>query len=452
MAEAASSVPAPPSGSTEPVPPGEQKDTAGGPRYRVVQSFLWVVGGRLLAAFIQALTLVLLARGTEPERFGMVSAFMGAAIVLQTVVDLGVSGYALKVRAADAFDPAVALCVRIYRRLGVLLLGLVAAVGIGLAIVDRVPWWLFLPLGVGMAIERQADMRLNLAVADGDTWKNSSVLVARRIITLVLLALLSPLLGAVVAYGAGLTIGAVLSWLAGLKLITVPLGEPRGSTPPAPGDDPPAPDAQPLAAAALIRTARPFWADSVMAQIRSLDALIVTAVAAPIQAGYYGAISRSVSPLRMVGTSLASVMLPAAVKSGRSDKRRMRRILLALFAGLAVLYALLGITAGWWVILLLGQDYAGAVPGFRLLLAGLALDGVSSVIGAVMLGSRLESVVAWSVTIASLLGLVLVAGGGLLHGSTGAAAGLAASYVLQFLIMLAGGGHLFFGRDRGRHL
>ena len=33
-----------------------------------------------------------------------------------------------------------------------------------------------------------------------------------------------------------------------------------------------------------------------------------------------------------------------------------------------------------------------------------------------------------------------------------AAAGLAASYVLQFAIMLAGGGHLFFGRDRGRHL
>jgi hypothetical protein len=33
------------------------------------------------------------------------------------------------------------------------------------------------------------------------------------------------------------------------------------------------------------------------------------------------------------------------------------------------------------------------------------LDGVSSVIGAVMLGSRLESVVAWSVTIASVLGL-----------------------------------------------
>lgn len=409
-------------------------------RYRVISGFLWIIGGRLMAAFTQAVTLVLVARGTEPERFGMVSAFMGAAIVLQTVVDLGVSGYALRVRAADAADPVVALCVRAYRRLGGVLLAVLVVVGIGLAIIDRLPWWLFVPLAVGMAIERQADMRLNLAVADGDTWKNSSVLVARRLITLVLLGALAPLLGAVAAYGTGLVIGSVLSWAAGQRLISVPLrtGGAAGAQLPRSSE--------------LLRAARPFWADSVMAQIRNLDALIVTAVAPSAQAGYYGAISRSVSPLRMVGTSLASVMLPAAVKSGRTDKQRMRRILLILFVGLAVVYSLLAAAAGWWVVLLLGEDYAASVPGFRLLLVGLILDGVSSVISAVMLGSRLEVVVAWSVTIASLLGLVLVAVGGLLHGATGAAAGLAASYVLQFAIMLAGGGHLFFGRERGRHL
>lgn len=422
-------------------------------RYRVLSGFLWIIGGRLLAAFTQALTLVLVARGTEPERFGMVSAFMGAAIVLQTTVDLGVSGYALKVRAADAADPVVALCVRVYQRLGGVLLAVLMAVGIGLAIIDRLPWWLFLPLAAGMAIERQADMRLNLAVADGDTWKNSSVLVVRRLITLVLLAVLAPMMGAVAAYGTGLVIGSMLSWAAGQRLIPVSVGGTResgaadvcGSR----SDEGTAPLPR---GGELLRAARPFWADSVMAQIRNLDALIVTAVAPSAQAGYYGAISRSVSPLRMVGTSLASVMLPAAVKSGRADKQRMRRILLVLFAGLAVVYSLLGLSAGWWVVLLLGDGYAASVPGFRLLLLGLVLDGVSSVIGAVMLGSRLENVVAWSVTIASLLGLALVAVGGALNGVTGAAAGLAASYVLQFAILLAGGGHLFFGRDRGRHL
>lgn len=422
-------------------------------RYRVLSGFLWIVGGRLLAAFTQALTLVLVARGTEPERFGMVSAFMGAAIVLQTTVDLGVSGYALKVRAADAADPVVALCVRIYRWLGGVLLSVLMAVGAGLALIDRLPWWLFLPLAAGMAIERQADMRLNLAVADGDTWKNSSVLVVRRLLTLILLAALAPLMGPVTAYGTGLIVGSVLSWAAGQRLIPVPVG---GAGQPAAGDSDcsgAAERAAPLPRAGeLLRAARPFWADSVMAQIRNLDALIVTAVAPSAQAGYYGAISRSVSPLRMVGTSLASVMLPAAVKTGRADKQRMRRILLVLFAGLAIVYSLLGLSAGWWVVLLLGDGYAASVPGFRLLLLGLVLDGVSSVIGAVMLGSRLEYVVAWSVTIASVLGLCLVAVGGALHGATGAAAGLAASYVLQFAIMLAGGGHLFFGRDRGRHL
>lgn len=422
-------------------------------RYRVVSGFLWIIGGRLLAAFTQALTLVLVARGTEPERFGMVSAFMGAAIVLQTTVDLGVSGYALKVRAADAADPVVAMCVRVYQRLGGVLLAVLLAVGIGLAIIDKIPWWLFLPLAAGMAIERQADMRLNLAVADGDTWKNSSVLVARRLITLVLLGLLAPLTGAVAAYGTGLIVGSLLSWAAGQRLIPVPVGG-EGSSGAEGRDGTGSEDgAAPLPRAGeLLRAARPFWADSVMAQIRNLDALIVTAVAPSAQAGYYGAISRSVSPLRMVGTSLASVMLPAAVKSGRADKRRMRRILLVLFVGLAVVYSLLGLTAGWWVVLLLGDGYAASVPGFRLLLTGLVLDGVSSVIGAVMLGSRLENVVAWSVTIASLLGLGMVAVGGAVHGATGAAAGLSASYVLQFAIMLAGGGHLFFGRDRGRHL
>lgn len=111
------------------------------------------------------------------------------------------------------------------------------------------------------------------------------------------------------------------------------------------------------------------------------------------------------------------------------------------------MYPLLAITAPTWVVTLLGPNYAMAVPGFQIVLIGLIFDGVSSVINAVMLGSGLEKIVAWSVTFASIVGLCLVALGGWLHGATGAAVGLTVSYILQLIIMLICGGHLFFGRD-----
>lgn len=406
-------------------------------RYRVLNGFLWITGGRLAAALIQSLSLVVVARGTDPERFGVFSAFLGVVVVLQTAVDLGVSTYALRARAADPQDPDVQRCLRIYQLLGLALLTLLLATGLGLAVFRQIPWWWFIPLAAGLAVERQADMRLNLAVADGDTWKNSSVVVVRRLMAIGIILLGSDALGPIPAYGAGTLVAALLSWGAGTLLIRVA---------------PAAAERQPRPVHAILRRSRPFWANSFMAQVRNLDTFVVGFVTNAVQTGYYGAISRSVSPLRMIGTSLAGVMLPAAVKSGRGNKAGKRKVLLVLLLGVSVVYSALGITAHTWVVWLLGQQYQGAVMGFRLLLIALALDGVSAVITAVMQGSGLERVVAWSATVSSLLGLAAVAVGGWFHGATGAAAGLALSYVLQFGIMIAGGGHLFFGPQRGRHL
>lgn len=406
-------------------------------RYRVLSGFLWITGGRLAAALIQSLSLVIVARSTDPERFGVFSAFLGVVVVLQTAVDLGVSTYALRARAADPADPDVQRCLRIYQLLGLALLAILLAAGLGLAVLRAMPWWWFVPLAAGLAVERQADMRLNLAVADGDTWKNSSVLVARRLIVIGIILLGSDVLGPIPAYGAGTLAAALLSWGAGTALIRV-----------APSDA----VRQPRPVGGILRRSRPFWANSFMAQVRNLDTFVVGFVTSAVQTGYYGAISRSVSPLRMIGTSLAGVMLPAAVKSGRGNKAGKRKVLLVLLLGVTVVYSTLGITAHTWVVWLLGAQYQGAVAGFRLLLIALALDGVSAVITAVMQGSGLERVVAWSATVSSVLGLTAVAIGGWFHGATGAAAGLALSYVLQFGIMLAGGGHLFFGPQRGRHL
>ncbi|ROZ63278.1 lipopolysaccharide biosynthesis protein [Kocuria soli] len=407
------------------------------PRYRVLSGFLWVTGGRLAAALLQSLALILVARGTDPEKFGVFSAFLGLVVVLQTSVDLGVSTYALRVRAADPFDPDIRRCLNVYRWLGAVLLSVLLVAGMLLATFGEIPWWWLIPLAVGLTVERQADMRLNMAIADGDTWKNSSVLVARRMVALGIVVVAAEALGPITAYGLGSLLAALLSWLLGTQLVSVTT---------------PSSERPPNDTRYILRRSRPFWANSFMAQVRNLDTLVVGFVASSVQTGYYGAISRSVSPLRMIGTSLAGVMMPAAVKSGRGDKRGKRRVLMVLLLGLGLAYTALGVTAHSWVVWLLGSDYQGAVAGFRFLLVALALDGVSSVITAVMQGSGLERVVAWSATASSLLGLGAVALGGWLEGATGAAAGLALSYVVQFVIMLVGGGHLFFGPQRGRHL
>ncbi len=68
----------------------------------VVRQFSTVLGGRLVASGIQATSILLLARWTSVEAFGLCVALLGLMTTLQTLGDVGTSTFVSKTVAAKA--------------------------------------------------------------------------------------------------------------------------------------------------------------------------------------------------------------------------------------------------------------------------------------------------------------------------------------------------------------
>lgn len=294
-----------------------------------------------------------------------------------------------------------------------------------LAVVVETSFWAFLPLAIALAAERNADVRLGVALADGDAHVNTTNLVGRRVLTLLLFIVIisASSASAITSYGTSAAVAAVIAAVASQRHVRrhVDLAAPRATT------------------SSVLRAARPFYINSVATQARNLDAALVGALVGFSAAGYYGAASRLTGPLRILPTSLAAVILPRSAKAAETASGRYKivRLTVAVCGAMAVLYALLAVAMPALVPALLGPDYEPAIAAIQITLAGLVFAAAASLLSASLQGWGDAHAVGVIAVVTSVACLGAVALGGLLAGAEGAAVGLSSSFVLQTALLVS---------------
>lgn len=377
---------------------------------------------RLLAALLQAVSLIIVARVAGPASFGLLSVFIGLVIVFQAVFDLGITAYVTRLRATTPQSPLIAQALKIYQRVGLLLGATLVAVSIAVALSGGQVWWLMAALGLAGAIERQADVRLALAIADGDVWKNSFALVLRRALAaLLVLVCIQLAIDAVFAYGLSSLIASLVSLWLSRRLVT--LQRPIGNV----GF---------VELRTVYSTSKSFWANSIGVQLRNLDIIIVAAFVPAASAGYYSAIARSLNPLMLLSSSLSTILLPMAAGSGGRWTKSLAIPVAVVTLGMSAVFVSISIYADKFVLLVFGVEFAPAIPGFRIVLIGLVFASYSSIQTSFLQARGIEKGVGRISILASIMALLGIGIGVSAAGVTGAALGLASSHVLQCLALI----------------
>lgn len=390
-------------------------------RYRVGGQFAWVSGGRILAALIQALIMLVLVRAVSPAEFGFFAAVYGVLTVVQTFFDFGLPTLVVRERAKKANPALVTAALHLNNGLS-LAMGMMLVVVIGLLgfVVDP-QFFLLLPLGVWAAAERNADAWLGVIFADGDARINTTNLVSRRIGNLALFSVLifSTGIDPVLAFGVSSAVAACASWVFAHLYVRTRLAP-----------------AERISPTVLMRMSYPYWINSVATQARNLDATIIGFVAGTAQAGFYAAAARLTSPLRILPTSLASVLLPASATRNSSNMRGLLRLVAYVVGGMAAFYLVLGLAVPFVVPVVLGEAYAGAIPALQITAVGLVFAAAASLLGSLLQGVGLKHYVAGTAVLTTVVCLAGVGIGGFLWGAIGAAAGLAFSYLIQSIVLV----------------
>lgn len=379
----------------------------------------WIMLGRLAGALIQAGSMALLARWIGPAEFGLFASVYGAALIVQTIIDLGLTTYIVRLRAieptSEYLKSALSVVSRVSFATGIV--GVLVAFLLSWHDARFIP---FVPFAVWVAVDRQVETWLAIPLADGDTVQNALSLITRRGISFSVMigavfVGIDPLLG----YTVGLACGSALSCILVMEKNRVPFR--RFKVP----------------AREVIRAARPYWANSVATQLRNLDTLVVTLVAGPTQGGYYGAASRLTTPLRIVPTSFAQVLMPAAARTGRSGRKELIRGIAKLMAATAVLFGLVALLIPFAVPIILGEGFSGSVVMIQIVCGGLVFAAISSQMNALLQAWGRSRSVAVISAVTSCACLGAVAAMALWWGGVGGAVALTSSYVVQ-VVLLAG--------------
>lgn len=386
--------------------------------------FFWVSGGRVIGALLQALTLALFARAATPTLFGVVAALTGVFLLVHALTDLGVTSHMTAARASDPKSGIVSAALRFNLWSSIVMAAALALLSVVWAAVAGVPTAAVVALAVATSVDRYADLRATLALADGDAKLFVGNMNLRRIVTL--LVFLVCLAAGVPALGGFALATLIGSGVAGVSAFVMTRS--RGLNKDA------------VAFGALIRGSWPYWLNTVGTQVRNLDVAIVTAASGSLASGLYAAASRLTSPFRIIPTAMATVLLPAVSRlraEGRGLASAAKPAALVVLSTSA-LYALGVLITPWAVVLLLGEQYAGAIGPVQVVLASMPFAAVASVLGSILQAVGQTRIVGSAAIVMSSLCLVMAFVGASLAGAAGAAMGLGFSYLIQAGILASG--------------
>ena len=388
---------------------------------KIAQQFAWTSSARVVAAVLQAVLLILVARSVSSAEFGLLASVLGVATVVQTAFDVGVQTFVSRERAASPESGAIATALR-FNTLSSASMAVFAVLVLLAAGTSSSLFLFFLPLAIWVSAERTADVRLAIAFADGDVRVNAFNLLARRLTAIVLLvALLYLAVEPLLAYSVAVALAAVASAIfanAYVRKRVVTRSD--------------------MSFRKLIRLSWPYWVHSVATQARNLDAAIVTLVAGSTQAGYFSVASRLTGPLRILPSSLESVLLPNAARAATSGMRPLARLAAIATLICVGVYAVVFAATPWALPVLLGDSYAGSVPALMIVVAGLPFAAAGSLYSSLLQGAGHKHFVATVSVCSSTLCLLAVAAFGFVWGAIGAAGALSGTFALQAVAILTG--------------
>jgi O-antigen/teichoic acid export membrane protein len=383
--------------------------------------------GRLIGAAVQAASMGLLARWSGPTAFGLFAAVYGVAILIQALTDFGLNTYLIRMRAQYPAARLIGGLLRLQTRINITTASVGLAVGAVLAIWN--PSLLVIaPMAVWLASDKQSESWLCVSLSDGRAWLNAVSLIARRAGALAIL-LIAMVCGVdpIVGYALGLAVSSVGSALI-LGFKTLPEINGWGTA---------------LDLSATFRASSHYWVNSLATQARNLDTLIVGAAIGMGAAGLYGAAARLTTPLRMVPTSVATVLMPVAAKTRVSSRRITKAVTLILTAS-TLFYGVVALATPALIPIVLGEDFKGSVQVIQIVCVGLVFASISSQLNALLQGwgfPRPVAIVSVVSTAFCLGGIVLLSRE---FGVVGAGAALTLSYVFQTILLL------FMIRQAGR--
>jgi O-antigen/teichoic acid export membrane protein len=361
---------------------------------------------------------VILARLLEPHEFAFVAGILGFLIFANSVLDLGVTTASTRAVARGELETLRnlghlnVLSALVGAALAALLLGLMSAWSEFDQVLGMIPFVLWVPL------ERLAEFKLAVRVGEQASRAVVANLVVRK--TMPLLTMLtsaaicpqSPVLFLGVGYLLGST--AVLATRGTTRYRSARRGTATRST---------------------IRHARPFWLNSMAAQSRQLDVLIVASVGGATSSAAYAPVSRLISPLRMLPTSIAQAALSTLARKGEVVGPSPATLVAAAMIPSIAFFSLIAVWADKLISWSVGDAYLNSVSVLRAVLVGLVFASAASMQTSILQARGKESLVARLSVLTACFSLAAVAGGASIGGALGAAIGLSVGYASQCLAL-----------------
>ncbi|MDE0776515.1 MAG: lipopolysaccharide biosynthesis protein [Nocardioides sp.] len=355
-----------------------------------------------------------MARNVSPTEFGYVAAVMSTLMVLGSLFDFGMGSLLLRERSAGAGLDFVCAVLRINGRTNAAL-AVVAVSGLSiLALVGRSGVaWAAIPLCLWAVSEKNGQVWLLYAVAEGRTRLQFQTLMIRRAGGLGVFLCLLQVVEAPWAFSLGLVVASV----AGNAYVRRRIGTPRAESLPPFRE--------------VLRSGWGYYVNSVATQARNLDVLVVHLVSGATVAGIYAVPARLTSPLRMLPTAVAPVVMRHTARDAAGASKAVAKLSLVVMGFMTAVMLTLAALAELAVDVALGPAYGDAVVPLRVLCGGLIFAFATSLLVAQLQGMGHSARVAKMSAAMAPLSLGLIAGGTYLGSATGACVGLAAGFALH---------------------
>jgi O-antigen/teichoic acid export membrane protein len=392
------------------------------PSYSTHMRYLFVF--RVLTMIAGAACYVDVARFLGPSQFGVVTSAAGVVALLQAVLDLG--GGTLIARDAAESLPSDNLGIALrYRWLlwrGWFLLSMLALAG---AIAGLLDTDLVLVLGVcglwvlGSVYE---NLFVGLLTGLGRTSVGASVSLVERLISLGLMLAMPFFMDPdatdfIAAFAVGTLVASGVGRVLTRSECKLALS------------------IAPSLSARSLRRGVSFMAGTMGAQLQNLDVPLMAWLGGAASAGLLAAPSRLTTPLGLVASSVATIILVQRRHSYNELRVLPTAARVAAMTAVGVMPIVVAPDA--FALFVMGDGYVGAAGVFRLVALGAVLSSVSQVLAADLIAHHEQRFVASAIIMGGVLGLVVVALTASALGALGGGLGVVSSQILILGLFLA---------------
>lgn len=345
---------------------------------KIVKKFSWALLGRIFAALCQTAGIILLARWESVSNFGLIISLLAFSAVLIAFIDFGLQTYMIKERAKNINSLLVNYCIKINSNITLIIGLLFFSIILLLGFYYNDFFFNLLPLTLWLIFEKRNEQLISIYIADGNNKKATQLLSMRRFLGLILFIISFKLfdLNPSLLYGISILLSSIILYKFTLKDLNLDLNFNFD-----------------YKLTVLFKETFPYWINSLFAQLRNIDVTLVSLISTPIHAAYFGFINRAVTPLNMVATSMASVILPSVSKKEIKIEQFYFYLLFTTILASAP-FIFLFFTVDILIPFAIGEKYIETIPLFKIICIGLIFFSASSITASILQGIDLQKKVA----------------------------------------------------------